>query len=191
MTSCSVISRWPQWSRNASFSASRIARRWPPRRAGSRDRRAAARPGSSSSPSRRIRKKWRTGSNPARVRSATLPTEASSVHERELDVDARILDARPAPSTLDAPVEQPPADAAAPEIRVDLALDLVHRGVVADHPLDVLRAMSRPSTSTRTTSSKRSLPSFVSMSICRFGAVGARGRRRRVIAAAISSAIGA
>ena len=106
-----------------------------------------------------------------------MPTAASSVDDVELD--AR----RPGPRSpralsdaLDAPVEQPRPDAAAPVVRVDLALDLVHRRCRRGRSARrVLRRSSRPSTSTRTMSSNRSLPSFVSMSICRFRRVGSYG----------------
>ena len=54
----------------------------------------------------------------------------------QLDRDVRILAGRAHLRPLDAPVEQPASDPAPSVVGVDLAFDLVHRGVVPDHPLD-------------------------------------------------------
>ena len=134
-TVASVISRWPQWSRKASFSASKIGRQWSSRRpAGARARRAAGHPGSAASQvaahQEEVADRLEAGRSASRAR---CPTSASSEKAPEVDRDQpgpRATARMRAPRR--GPVEQPGPEPAPAERRVDRAPHLVGRHVVAE-----------------------------------------------------------
>ena len=127
---------------------------------GSRGRRARATSGTSSSPVRSIRKKWRTVSNPAASRSARWPVSVSSAEGPHADGRARILARCPDTGA----VHRPAAGARCRGRGVDTPgrprprcrRSGRRRARTRSTPVP---ATSRPSTSTRTMSLTGSAPS--------------------------------
>ncbi len=175
------ISRWPQWSRNASFSASKIVRQLVlGRPVGSRARRAGARRGRRRGRSGASGRSGGPARSPVAARSARWPVSVSSAKAPSVDR------ARAGPRATRA---RAPARASSPS-----ATCRGRAGGTPDRPRPRCRrsgrrrarrarrpvaATSRPSTSTRTTSWTGSAPSSPSISSCDVAAPSATTGPRR------------